>query len=83
MKALTQDLGCLVGAVDLAEVYNPGCFAKEARVFGPTPGGVYDARHGWGLSDLNAQERCEAEIDETEHMLAFGSPPCGPLTNAM
>ena len=77
------EMGRFIGAVDIAEVYDPGCLAQEARAFGLAHGGACDARRGRDLPDLAPQGRCEAEIDETEPTPLIGPLPCGPPPNAM
>ena len=70
-----------VDAVDFAELFNPGCFAKEARTFGLVPGGVYDLRTGFNLSLESDRSMCWAELQESDPYLVIGAPLCGPFSS--
>ena len=73
--------GCSVDAVDFTEVFNPGCFAEQAKTFKLSHGGVYDLRNGWNLSKSSQRQKAWNEIRELDPYLIIGSPMCGPDSN--
>ena len=73
--------GCSLDAVDVTEVFNPGCFKEHAKLFKLTAGGVFDLRTGWNRSKQRQRQKAWAQIQELDPYLVIGSPICGPDSN--
>ena len=73
-------LGTFRLPVDVAELFSPGRLAAEAKTFGLTPGGAYDLRTGWDLSDKQQQKKCWMELEEQDPEFILGSPKCDAFT---
>ena len=80
LRILLDSFGEVTQRADLVEIFNPGNFAKHAPLFGLTPGGVYDLRTGWNLSDAKQRDKVWCELEEQEPELIIGSPMCGPFS---
>ena len=68
-------LGC-----GIIEVFSPARVTRACKRFGWIPGGSFDLRTGYDLSDADVQQYVRQRIDQSDPELLIASPPCTKLS---
>ncbi len=73
MQLALFSLGVHASRVDVVELFSPGRLQELCSVVGLTPGGAFDLRTGWDLSDDEAQRTCWETLEKMRPSFILGS----------
>ena len=69
-------LAAVLKGVDISEISSPEHVTKLFKTYRLVPGGSFDLKTGYDLSDEEMQALVMNKIDKSRPALVIGSPPC-------
>ena len=68
------------GKADVVELFCPGRLQELSKVIGLVPGGAFDLRTGWDLSNPEEVAACWRILEKMKPTFILGSPKCAPFS---